>query len=51
LADAIRAVLSLPMVGRHPIEIVKDHLSRGSKVQADTAGLDMAKKRRTLGSD
>jgi hypothetical protein len=36
LSDAIGAVLGLPMIRRHPIEIVDNHVTSGSEVQPDS---------------
>ena len=44
LADAIGAVLGLPVVRGHPVEIVEDHLRRGGQVGADAAGDDVRQK-------
>src|SRR5690606_22854154 len=42
LADAIGTVLRLPVVGRHPVEIVEHHLLSCGKVDPDAAGDDVS---------
>ena len=42
LANAVGAVLGLPVVGRHPVEIVENHLAGGGEVDADAGGVDLA---------
>ena len=44
LTDAVGTVLRLPMVGWHPIKVVKDDLSGCRQVDADSACLDIGRK-------
>src|SRR5215510_6429489 len=41
LTDPICAVLGLPMVGRHPVEIVEDHLRRRGQVESSSTSDDV----------
>ena len=41
LADPVGAVLGLPMIGRHPVEIVEHHLRRRRQVQSGPARDDV----------
>ena len=41
LSDAVGAILGLPVIGRHPVEIVEDHLRRRRQVQPGAARDDV----------
>ncbi len=49
LADAVDAVLRLPVVGGHPVEVVEDDVRAGGERQPDARGHEVAQQHAHVG--